>query len=123
MRPLPPEDARDQIRSRLNLVDVVQQHVRLRKQGRELWGVCPFHQEKTPSFHVSEQKQSWYCFGCDKGGDLFEFIEQIEEVDFPGALRILAEQAGGDLRARRGGGEQRAQSQGSRREREGHTGA
>ena len=109
MRPLPSEDARDQIRSRLNLVDVVQQHVRLRKQGRELWGVCPFHQEKTPSFHVSEQKQSWYCFSCQKGGDLFTFVQEIEKTDFRGALRILADMAGVELPERSGADQQRAQ--------------
>jgi len=109
MRPLPSEDARDQVRSRLNLVDVVQQHVRLRKEGREFKGLCPFHQEKTPSFHVNEQKQSWYCFGCEKGGDMFDFIEQIEKVDFPGALRILAEMAGVELPERSGPAMERAQ--------------
>src|SRR2546430_3659440 len=108
MRPLPSEDARDQIRSRLNLVDVVQQHVRLRKQGRELWGVCPFHQEKTPSFHVSEQKQSWYCFSCQKGGDLFTFVQEIEKTDFRGALRILADMAGVELPERSRPAQQRA---------------
>ena len=109
MRPLPSEDARDQIRSRLNLADVVQQYVRLRKQGRELLGLCPFHQEKTPSFTVSEQKQSWYCFGCQKGGDLFTFVQEIEKTDFRGALRILAEQAGVDLPERGGADQQRTQ--------------
>src|SRR5262245_54459079 len=109
MRPLPSEDARDQVRSRLNLVDVVQQHVRLRKEGREFKGLCPFHQEKTPSFHVNEQKQSWYCFGCEKGGDMFDFVEQIEKVDFVGALRILAEQAGVELAERTGAAQERAQ--------------
>src|SRR5215472_13118499 len=109
MRPLPSEDARDQIRSRLNLVDVVQQHVRLRKQGREHWGVCPFHQEKTPSFHVNEQKQSWYCFSCQRGGDLFTFVQEIEKTDFVGALRILAEQAGVELPERSGPAQQRSQ--------------
>src|SRR5215472_8694457 len=109
MRPLPSEDARDQIRSRLNLVDVVQQHVRLRKQGREHWGVCPFHQEKTPSFHVNEQKQSWYCFSCQKGGDMFTFVQEIEKTDFPGALRILADQAGVELVERSGQAHQQSQ--------------
>jgi DNA primase len=110
MRPLPSsEDARDQIRSRLNLVDVVQQHVRLRKQGREFLGLCPFHQEKSPSFQVNEQKQSWYCFGCQKGGDVFTFVQEIEKTDFPGALRILAEQAGVELPEHSGPAQQRAQ--------------
>jgi DNA primase len=109
MRSLASEDARDQIRLRLNLVDVVQQHVRLRKNGREHVGLCPFHQEKTPSFSVNEQKQSWYCFGCQKGGDVFAFIEQIEKTDFPGALRILAEMAGVELPERSRGDQERAQ--------------
>ncbi|HEY4028306.1 MAG TPA: DNA primase [Candidatus Dormibacteraeota bacterium] len=109
MRPLASEDARDQIRSRLNLVDVVQQHVRLRKQGREHWGLCPFHPEKTPSFHVTEQKQSWWCFSCQKGGDMFAFVQEVEKVDFPGALRILAEMAGVELPERSGPAQQRAQ--------------
>jgi len=109
MRPLASEDARDQIRSRLNLVDVVQQHVRLRKQGREHWGLCPFHPEKTPSFHVNEQKQSWYCFSCQKGGDLFGFVQEIEKTDFVGALRILADQAGVELPERSGPAQQRSQ--------------
>jgi DNA primase len=109
MRPLPSEDARDQIRSRLNLVDIVQQHVRLQKRGRgEHWGVCPFHQEKTPSFHVSEQKQSWYCFSCQRGGDLFSFVQEIEKTDFMGALRILADQAGVELTERGGQAQERA---------------
>src|SRR5437763_9322168 len=109
MRPLPSEDARDQVRQRLNLVDVVQQHVRLRKSGREFVCLCPFHQEKTPSFAVNEQKQSWYCFGCEKGGDMFDFIEQIEKVEFPAALRILAEMAGVEVPERSGAAQQRSQ--------------
>jgi DNA primase len=108
MRPLASEDARDQVRSRLNLVDVVQQHVRLQKRGRELWGICPFHSEKTPSFHVSEQKQSWYCFSCQKGGDLFTFVQEIEKTDFVGALRILADMAGVELPERSGPAQQRS---------------
>src|SRR4030088_3326295 len=109
MRPLASGGARGTVRSRLNLVDVVQQHVRLRKQGRELWGLCPFHSEKTPSFHVTEQKQSWYCFSCQKGGDMFEFVQEMEKTDFPGAMRILAEMAGVELPERSGPAQQRAQ--------------
>jgi DNA primase len=91
------DDTVDQIKSRLNLVDVVQQYVPLRKRGRELWGLCPFHPEKTPSFKVNEQQQSWHCFGCDQGGDLFSFVEQIEKVDFRRALELLADRAGVEL--------------------------
>ena len=109
MPPPRSDEAKDQIRSRLNLIEVVQQHVRLRKQGRELWGLCPFHQEKTASFHVNEQKQSWFCFGCQKGGDMFDFIELIEKTDFPGALRILAEMANVELPEHHAGDQQRSQ--------------
>jgi DNA primase len=101
--PLQPlEDVRDQVRARLNLVDVVQQHVRLRKAGREWVGICPFHEEKTPSFSVNEQLQSWYCFGCSRGGDVFRFVELREKVPFPEALRILAEMAGVEMPERSG---------------------
>jgi len=103
------DEAKDQIRSRLSLIEVVQQYVRLRKQGRELWGLCPFHQERTASFHVNEQKQSWYCFGCQKGGDMFDFVELIEKTDFPGALRILADMANVELPERRAGDHERSQ--------------
>jgi DNA primase len=100
--PQPLEDVRDQVRARLNLVDVVQQHVRLRKRGREWIGLCPFHEEKTPSFGVNEQLQSWFCFGCDRGGDIFTFVELREKVPFPEALRILAEMAGVEMPERSG---------------------
>ena len=88
------DDLVNQVKSRLNLLDLVQQHVRLRKQGREYTGLCPFHQEKTPSFWVNEQMQSWYCFGCQRGGDVIRFQELIEKTDFKGALDSLAELAG-----------------------------
>ncbi len=91
------DDAVQQIKSRLNLLEVVQNHVRVRKQGREFVGLCPFHQEKTPSFSVNEQLQSWYCHGCGKGGDMFTFVENIEKTDFRGALDSLAELAGVEL--------------------------
>ncbi len=91
------DDAVQQIKTRLNLLEVVQQHVRMRKQGREFVGLCPFHQEKTPSFSVNEQLQSWYCHGCGKGGDMFTFVENIEKTDFRGALDALAELAGVEL--------------------------
>src|SRR5439155_22522542 len=91
------DDTVDQIKSRLNLVEVVQQYVPLRKRGRELCGLCPFHPEKTPSFKLNEQQQSWHCFRCDAGGDLLSFIEQIEKVDFRRALDLPVARAGVDL--------------------------
>ncbi|MGH7910191.1 MAG: DNA primase, partial [Candidatus Dormibacteraceae bacterium] len=94
------DDAKEQVKARLNLVEVVRQRVPLRKQGREWVGLCPFHQEKTPSFSVNEGKQSWYCFGCSRGGDLFSFVQEYEKVDFRQALEMLAEQAGVELQER-----------------------
>ncbi|HEX6488548.1 MAG TPA: DNA primase [Candidatus Dormibacteraeota bacterium] len=96
---MPPsgDDAVQQVRSRVDVVDVVSDHVRLSKRGRDLWGLCPFHDEKTPSFKVNQQMQSWYCFGCQEGGDVFDFIEKLEKVEFRDALRILAERAGVEL--------------------------
>ncbi len=109
MPPLRADDAVEQVRARLNLVDIARQHARLRKQGREWVGLCPFHQEKTPSFAVNEQKQSWFCFGCQQGGDIFDFVQRIDKVDFPGALGILAEMAGVELPERAPGERRRTE--------------
>ena len=91
------EDAVTQVKSRLDLVEVVSEHVRLRRQGREWVGLCPFHQEDSPSFTVNPQTQVWYCFGCQKGGDLIKFVELVEHADFPAALQILADRAGVEI--------------------------
>lgn len=93
-----------QIKERLIIQDIVAPYVKLRKAGRSLVGLCPFHKEKTPSFHVSPERGTWHCFGCGEGGDGFTFIEKIEGVDFKGALKLLAEKAGVTLEYRRGGG-------------------
>lgn len=89
-------DIVSEIKSRLNIEDIVGQYVQLKPSGRNLKALCPFHQEKTPSFMVSPEKQLAYCFGCHKGGDIVAFIEEIEGVDFKEAVKILAEKCGID---------------------------
>ncbi|HEY3084127.1 MAG TPA: DNA primase [Candidatus Dormibacteraeota bacterium] len=92
------DDAFAEVKSRVDLVKVVSEHVRLTKRNKDYWGLCPFHQEDSPSFHVNPQRQSWYCFGCERKGDVFTFIELIEKTDKRGALVQLAERAGVELK-------------------------
>jgi DNA primase len=84
----------EEIKDRLPIEDLVSQYVQLKKVGRSLKGLCPFHSEKTPSFIVSPERGIAYCFGCNKGGDVFKFMQEIEGVDFGDALKILAERTG-----------------------------
>lgn len=81
----------EEIRARLNIEELVGGYVQLKKAGRNLRGLCPFHSEKTPSFMVSPEKGIAYCFGCHQGGDIFKFIQLIESVDFGEAVKILAQ--------------------------------
>lgn len=87
-------DIVDDIKSRLSIEDVVSQYVQLKKAGRSFKALCPFHSEKTPSFVVSPEKQICHCFGCNKGGDIFAFIQEVEGATFSEALEILADRAG-----------------------------
>jgi DNA primase len=93
-------DAVEQIKERLDIVDIIGQTVQLRKAGRSFKGLCPFHQEKTPSFIVFPESQTFHCFGCHAGGDLFNYVMQQERIDFSEALTSLARQAGVELEAR-----------------------
>lgn len=88
------KDTVAEIKERLNIQDIVAPYVKLRRAGKSLVGLCPFHKEKTGSFHVSAERGTWHCFGCGEGGDGFSFIERVEGVDFKGALKLLAEKAG-----------------------------
>jgi len=92
------DDAFAEIKAKVDLVKVVQEHLRLTKRNKELWGLCPFHQEDSPSFKVNPQMQTWYCFGCQRNGDVFTFVELIEKTDKRGALQMLAERAGVELK-------------------------
>lgn len=88
----------DEVRAAADIVKVVGDYVKLRKAGANLMGLCPFHQEKTPSFAVHPGKQIFHCFGCGVGGDVFKFVMLIENLSFPEALRRVAEKAGITLR-------------------------
>ena len=91
----------DDIRDKLDLVDVISGHVQLRKAGRNYKARCPFHTEKTPSFTVSPERQTWRCFGaCATGGDVFNFVMRKDNVEFGEALRRLADTAGVEITSR-----------------------
>lgn len=86
-----------EIRSRISIVEEISVHVSLRKTGRNHVGLCPFHDEKTPSFNVNEERAFFHCFGCGAGGDVFTFLRRIEGLDFPAVVRRLAAKAGVSL--------------------------
>ena len=91
------EELIEEVRSRNDIVDVISGYVRLQKKGSSYFGLCPFHNEKSPSFSVSRQKQMYYCFGCGAGGNVFTFLMEYENFSFPEALKYLAERAGMEL--------------------------
>ncbi|HLQ74049.1 MAG TPA: DNA primase [Bacillota bacterium] len=89
-----PEETIDNVRSQNDIVDIVSEYVQLKKQGNNYFGLCPFHNEKTPSFSVAEDKQIFHCFGCKKGGNVFTFLMEIEGYSFFESLSHLAEKSG-----------------------------
>jgi DNA primase len=93
----------ERVRSSVSIVDVVQQYVTLRRTGRNWVGLCPFHAEKSGSFNVREETGRYKCFGCQAGGDIFTFVQEIEHVDFVSAVEKLAGRAGMTLRYTSGG--------------------
>ena len=89
-----PDEVIEEVRSSNNIVDIIGGYVRLQKKGSSYFGLCPFHNEKSPSFSVSPNKQMYYCFGCGAGGNVFTFIMEYENQSFPEAVKILADRAG-----------------------------
>lgn len=83
----------EKIREANDIVDVIAERVQLKQRGQEFWGCCPIHHEKTPSFKADPRTQLWHCFGCDNGGDVFNFIMQLDGLTFPDAARKLADRA------------------------------
>lgn len=91
------EELIEEIRTRNDIVDVISGYVRLQKKGSSYFGLCPFHNEKSPSFSVSRQKQMYYCFGCGAGGNVFTFLMEYENFTFVEAVKFLADRAGIEL--------------------------
>ena len=89
-----PEQKIEEIRNAADIVDVISGHVNLRKRGKNFVGLCPFHQEKTPSFTVSEDKQIYHCFGCGAGGNVFKFLMEFKNISFVEAVEEIAEHLG-----------------------------
>jgi DNA primase len=83
-----------EVRDRVDIVELIGRHLTLKKSGRNYVGLCPFHSEKTPSFNVNSDRQSFYCFGCQKGGNAFTFLTEVENLTFPEAVRTLARECG-----------------------------
>ncbi|OPY11127.1 DNA primase [Syntrophus buswellii] len=94
MKGVQPGDKVAEIKSRLDIVELISEYVSLKKAGRNFLGLCPFHNEKTPSFTVNREKQMFYCFGCGEKGDIFAFLMRLNNATFPEALKLLADRAG-----------------------------
>ncbi len=88
------DTAKEEVRNRADIAAIIGRYVKLRQSGQTLKGLCPFHKEKTPSFHVNPVRGFFHCFGCGKGGDVFSFLQEIEGASFPDVLKMLAEETG-----------------------------
>ena len=98
-----PERFLDELLARTDLVDLVSESVRLTKKGSSYWGCCPFHSERTPSFHVVPDRQIYKCFGCGKGGGAFNYVMELENLSFQDAVAVLAKRVGMEVPASGGG--------------------
>ena len=92
-----PEEVVEEVRTKNDIVSIIGQYVKLKRSGANYVGLCPFHNEKTPSFSVSPSKQMYYCFGCHKGGTVFHFLMDFENMTFQEAMTALAQRAGVEL--------------------------
>ena len=101
-----PEEIIEEIRNRADLVDLVSRQTPVKKNGNAFWACCPFHNEKTPSFKIDPQRQTYYCFGCKKRGNVFHFVQDMVNTDFVGAVQWLANLYGIDIPDTRDGNEQ-----------------
>src|SRR5262245_40424952 len=111
-----PQQFIDDLRLTANILQVVQEYVPLKRAGTTYKGLCPFHSEKTPSFHVNAEQGFFHCFGCGVGGDVFKFLELHEKVAFPDAVRMLAQKFGVSLPELTDGDDQNARRDASLRE-------
>src|SRR6185503_6177324 len=100
----------EQVRAASDLVDVIGSYLPLKRAGANFVALCPFHKEKSPSFNVNPHRQIFHCFGCHKGGDVFAFVREFENIDFPEAVRRLADRARIPLEYERGGADVLARS-------------
>lgn len=96
------DEDKERVRQATDFVQLVAETVELRQRGQEFWGCCPFHGEKSPSFKVNPQTGLWHCFGCGDGGDVFSYVQRRENLEFPDAIRYLADRAGIELTEERG---------------------